>query len=252
MESEHTLWSREARHRNSQQRVVRRALGVESPALREEPGHRQARVAREPVVRVDYDRRSAPADPSGRTVVGREGSAEAHAPRNRDDGQARGCESAAISVLRPHQVRRMRCRLDHGLCEPAFVLRSSRPGDVLEQAHDSPGRSRSASAEGASGEAATSGPIRGVLRRVHARDEPAPDGTSREALRGRTRARTRAEGHSSPHPGNQERFNRSGSQSRVERPAGAEDRAPSETRISRRAPAAPASRNGGAISAEGH
>ena len=47
LESEHDLRQRQARHRDSEQRAVRRPAGVEPPALREESRHRQACVAAE-------------------------------------------------------------------------------------------------------------------------------------------------------------------------------------------------------------
>jgi len=88
VESKHSVRKREARHRNPEQRAVRRPHGVESLAVREEPRHGQARVAAESGIGVDHDCRSAPADHSGRTLVGRERPAETHATCNHDDGQA--------------------------------------------------------------------------------------------------------------------------------------------------------------------
>jgi hypothetical protein len=106
--------------------------GLESTALREESGHRQARVEAEPILGVDHDGRSALADRSGRTVVRREGAPDAHSTRDRGDWQAGNGEPSAVPVLRTDEMRCVRRGVHHRLCESADVFGCTRPGHVLE------------------------------------------------------------------------------------------------------------------------
>jgi DNA invertase Pin-like site-specific DNA recombinase len=57
LESEHDPWERQARNGHPQQRTVRRSAGLESSAIREEPGHREARFEIESGQRVDHEER---------------------------------------------------------------------------------------------------------------------------------------------------------------------------------------------------
>ena len=91
------------------------------------------RVSRlNPILGVDHDGRSALADRSGRTLVGREGAPDAHSTRDRGDRQARHGEPSALPVLRTDEMRRVRRGVHHRLRESADVLWRTRPGHVLE------------------------------------------------------------------------------------------------------------------------
>ncbi len=75
-----------------------------------------------------------------------------------------------------------------GVCGAGFimsgknrlVLRRARQGPLRQPSDHPARRGRGARAQGAAGEAAEPGAVRGVLRGVHARDEPAPDGAPRQ------------------------------------------------------------------------
>ena len=98
-------------------------------------------------------------------------------------------EAAAVPVLGSDEMRHLRRRIHHVGQEPPRMLRRSRPGTVRQPPDHPPRRSRSARAEGAAGQAPAPGSVRGVLRRVHARDEPSADGAPRQPVGRRARDR---------------------------------------------------------------
>jgi site-specific DNA recombinase len=137
VEPEYDSRQPEAGHWHSEQRALHRPHGLESTALREESGHRQARVEAEPFLGVDHDGRSALADRSGRTMVGGEGAPEAHSTRDRGDWQAGNGEPSALPVLGTDEMRCVWRGVHHRLRESAHVLRRERPGHLLESADHS-------------------------------------------------------------------------------------------------------------------
>jgi len=82
VESEHDSRQSCPRHWNPEQRALRRALGLESPSVREGSGHRKARIATKPTIRVGHDRRSRAANRGRRAVEPGEGTAARNAPRD--------------------------------------------------------------------------------------------------------------------------------------------------------------------------
>ena len=129
------------------------------------------------------------ADRAGRPLDRCEVASEADAARGEDRGRHRRGEAAAVPVLGSDEMRRLRRRIHHVGQEPPRMLRRTRPGTLRQPPDHPPRRSRSARAERAAGQAAAPGSVRGVLRRVHARDEPASDGAPRQPVSRRARDR---------------------------------------------------------------
>jgi hypothetical protein len=79
-------------------------------------------------------------------------------------------------------TRRRRRRVHHGRAQSARMLRRPLEGHLRQPTHHQARGGRGACSRGASGEASAPGSVRRVLRRVHARDEPATYAASRQPL----------------------------------------------------------------------
>jgi DNA invertase Pin-like site-specific DNA recombinase len=128
-----TTGHREVVHAEAE--VIRRIF-LESPAIHQRPGYREARLATKPSVRVGDDRRPLTTNRRGRAVESGEGPPAGDAPRGierRSEAIQPGAPTK-VSLLRADEVRRVRRRVRNVLARSPRVLRCA----IARHVHQSP------------------------------------------------------------------------------------------------------------------
>ena len=97
------------------------------------PDTGKTRFAIESGERVDHEERPDASDRQRRAVGSREGAAEGHETNGGGRRQHRSGATAAVPVLRPDKMRRVRLRIHHGQRNPAVVLRRALQGHLRQR-----------------------------------------------------------------------------------------------------------------------